>query len=750
MTAVGWTGQPVRRVEDAELLTGAGRYLDDIRLPGMLHLAVVRSPVAHALLGGIDTAAAAASPGVRLVLTGADVAGLSRLPVASDSGAQVFGPAVPILASERVRFAGEPVAVVVAESRAAAVDAAELVDVEYQELPAVTDPAAALAGQVVLHGDATDNVMFRWHQASGDVDAAFASAAAIVRADLELPRLAAAPLEPRGCLAAYDAAGDYLTVHASAQDPHRPRRQLAAVFGRTPESIRVIVPNVGGSFGSKSMLAPEAFATVLAALRLGRPVKWVETRSENFLAAYQGRGLRADCELAVAADGRFLALCARLTSDVGAYLYPVSPVPAVHAGTLATGCYDIPAASVEVTGVATNKVPTGPYRGAGRPEGAFIAERLADLTAAELGLDRAEIRRRNLIGPDAMPYRTAVGTTIDSGDFPRLLDRALELLDYDAALAEQRQARDRGEIYGVGMSVFLEPGGMGLWESAAVSVRPGGQVVAAVGSTAHGQGHQTAFAQLLADELGVPPAAIEIRAGDTATVPVGLGTFGSRSAITGGSALILAARELKATAIKLASERSGVPPAELAWRQGKIHGAGPPIDPPELSVTAGELSASAVFRLEQPVYSSGAYAAIVSIDASTGVLRVDRLVAAHDAGKVLNPLIAEGQVTGGTLQGFGEAVSEQVSYDADGQLLTGSFLSYGILSATEAPVLQSEFVEVPSPLNPLGVRGVGETGATGVPAVIASAVTDALSPLGVRHLDPPYTPEVLHAAVAVT
>jgi carbon-monoxide dehydrogenase large subunit len=735
-------------VEDERLLTGASRYVDDIALPGMLHLVAVRSPLAHARVVRIDADAARAAPGIKAVVTHADMAALGHLPIMTENGVQAADVPIPLLASRKVRFAGEPVAAVVATSRAAAVDAAELVVADYEELPVVVDPGAALAGRVVLHDDVPGNVLYRWQRTTPGVEEAFARAAHVVRARLELPRLAAAPMEPRGAVAAHDPATGLLTVYASAQGAHRPRMQLATVLRRPPESIRVVVGDVGGAFGSKSVLAPEAFVAAAVSERLGVPVKAVETRSENFLAAYQGRGQRADCELAVGADGRFLALRVRLTADVGAYLYPPTTVPPVLAGLLVTGVYDVGAASVEVLGVATNKVPTGPYRGAGRPEGAYISERMADLAAAELGLDRVEIRRRNLVPPAALPYQTAVGTTLDSGDFPLLLRRACELLDYDGALAERRQARDRGEVRGVGVAVFCEMSGLGFWESAAVSVAPDGKVIAHVGSSPHGQGHQTAFAQVLADALGLGLDQVEIRYGDTAEVPAGVGTFASQSAILGGSALAAAAAELKAKAVARAAAQLGLPAGLVSWQAGRLRGPDRALDLADLVTDGQPLSASGTFKLTAPVYSSGSFGVTVSIDRQTGGLSVGRLVGVHDAGQLLNPLIAEGQVAGGALQGFAETVSEQVVYGDDGQLLTGSFLAYGILSATEAPVLHGEFIATPSPLNPLGVKGVGETGTTGMPAVMASAVADALAPFGLKHLDPPYTAERLYRAMS--
>lgn len=744
--AARWTGQPARRVEDAALLTGAARFVDDLRLPGMLHLVVIRSPVAHARLERVDVSAARAAPGVRAVVTLADLGPFGSMPIQTDNGAQAADVPVPILAADRVRYAGEPVAALVAQNLAAAVDAAELVEADYAELPVVVDPAEALCGSVVLHDQVPDNVLVRWHAGDGDVEAELSRAARVITADLELPRLAAAPMETRCAVASYDAAADLLTVHASAQDPHRPRLQLAAVLRRPPESIRVIVGEVGGSFGSKSILAPEVFVAAALSIRLHAPVKWVETRSENFLSGYQGRGQRAECALGVTEDGRFLALRARVIADVGAYLYPPSTVPPVLAGSLVTGAYQMPAASVEVVGVATNKVPTGPYRGAGRPEGAYFAERMADIAAVELGLDRAEIRRRNLVPPPALPYRTAVGTTIDSGDFPALLRRVCELLNYDTVLRQQRSERELGRVCGCGLAVFLEPAGLGFWDSATVRLTPGGTAIAQVGTSAHGQGHRTTFGQLLADELGVDMSRVEIRFGDSAAAPAGLGTFASRSAIIGGSALAAAASKLKDQARERAAAAFGLSAEQCAWQAGRIVASGRQMTMAELA--AGEpLEATATFRLPGPVYSSGAYGVVIAVDRDTGALEVQQLVAVHDAGRVLNPLIAEGQVVGATLQGYAEAVSEQMVYGPDGQLLNGSFLGYGILSAAEAPVLRSEFMQTPSPLNPLGVKGVGETGTTGMPAVMASAVADALAQFGVRHLDPPYSPERLHAAM---
>jgi carbon-monoxide dehydrogenase large subunit len=547
-------GRPLRRREDEALLRGRGSYVDNLTPAGTVHLVAVRSPVAHARLTAMGVAAARRAPGVLAVLTGADLAGLvGRMPLLPIEGAEVADAPIPLLADGRVRFAGEPVAVVAAATRAAAVDAAELVEVDYDPLPVVVDPRAALEGAVRLHEHLDGNLLLRWRRRHGDVDGAFAAAARVVRGRFRMPRLVASPIEPRGALAAYDPAGDLLTLWLSAQDPHRPLRHLAAVLRRPPERCRVVVGDVGGAFGSKGALAPEAAVAAILALRLARPVKWVETRSESFLASYQGRGQEVQAELAVDAGGRFLALRARVLADLGAYLYPITAAPPVTTAMLLTGAYDVAAVDVEVLGVATNKVPTGPYRGAGRPEGAYVAERLADLAAADLGADPATVRRRNFIPPERFPYATALGFTYDSGEYGRALDRACALLGYRARRAEQRAARAAGRLYGIGLCVFVERAGAGLWEHGSVSLGPDGRATVRTGSTPHGQGHHTTFAQIAADALGLAPGEVTVEAGDTATVPAGMGTYASRSVTTGGSAVHLAAREVAAKAARIAA-----------------------------------------------------------------------------------------------------------------------------------------------------------------------------------------------------
>jgi len=713
----GWIGAALPRAEDERFVKGEARYAGDLKLPRMLHAAFVRSLHAHGRLLGVDAEAALASPGVRAVLTAADMEGLAPFPLAGRDGAQLAAVAHPVLARDRVRYVGEPVALVVAETAEQAADAAEWVTVEVEELPALVDPRSA-EGAPPLHEEAPDNVLLRWRRSAGDVEGAFAAADAVVRARIAVPRLIAAPIEPRVVLAAHDAEADVLTLWLSAQDQHRQLAGLTRVLGRPPSGLRVVVPDVGGAFGSKGVPQAETAAVAVAALRLGRPVKWVETRTENSLAVYQGRGQEIDAELALAADGRMLALRARVLADLGAYLYSTTPVAPLTAAMLLTGCYAIPAAAVEVAGVCTNKVPTGPYRGAGRPEAALAVERLVDLAAGELGLDRVEIRRRNAIAPERFPYETPLGFTYDSGDYLGALDAALELAGWDALLAERDRLRAEGRLAGVGLALYVERVGPGS-ETARLTVERDGSVVLRTGSSPHGQGHETTFAQIVAEELGVEPSAVAVRWGDSFDIPEGTGTFASRSVTVGGSAALLAARELRAR-----------------------------LDAGD----AAPLDVSARFELPGPVFSFGAYVTSVEIEPETGEVVLGRVVAVDDCGRIVNPLLAEGQVVGAVVQAVGECLHEQVGHDADGQPLAINLYEYHLPTAQSAPRVASALRETPSPFNPLGAKGVGEGGSIGTPAAIANAVADALGPLGIRDVDPPFTAsrvwEALRAASA--
>lgn len=756
-----WIGRPLKRDEDLRFLRGQARFVDDITLPGMVHLVIARSPLAHARVRGIDAEPVRRAPGVLAVVTGDHLAGLAALPIAAPEEARVAPVPHPILAGEKVRYVGEPVAGVLAESRAAAVDAAERLGVKYEPLEAVIDPHEALGGRVLLHEGLGDNILLRWSRSAGDVAGAFAGAVRVVRGKFHIPRLAAAPIEPRGVVAEYDAAGDLLTLWGSAQDPYRPRAQLSRVLRRAEERIRFVVPDVGGAFGSKGALAPEAAVAAWLALQYGRPVKWVEDRRENFAAAYQGRGLDAEVEVAVDAAGLIRAVRARLTADLGAYLYPPTPVPPISTAMLLTGPYAIGAAEVELLGVATNKVPTGPYRGAGRPEAAYIIERMVDLVAQEIRGDPIEVRRANLIPPDRFPYRTPLGFTYDSGQYARALDRACALLDYPRWRKEQRRAREGGRLLGVGVALYVERAGSGVWESAAVAVDPAGRVIVRTGSTAHGQGHGTMFAQIAADALGIDRSAIVVEQGDSAALPRGVGTFGSRSTTLGGSAVLLALEQIRTKATAIAAHLLEAAAGDIEWQDGRLAVRGSPARglafhevaaaahrPERLPAHLAEgLAASAEFSLPGPVFPFGAYAAVVEVERETGGVEVLRFVAVDDAGRIINPLLAEGQVIGATVQGLGQSLVEEVVYDGAGQLLTGTFADYGLLRAPRIPHVESAFLETPSPFNPLGAKGIGEAGAIGTPAAVASAVMDALLPLGIRHIDLPFTPEKLWRAV---
>lgn len=705
-------GASLRRREDARVLRGETRYLDDIEWPGMAHAAFVRSPYAHASIASISVPPA--TDGLVAVITAADLGDEVRpFPVMQPQGAEVReSEAHPVLADGEVRYVGQPVALVIAGSRALAEDAAERVEVDYDPRPVVTSPRSS------------DLELMRWQRRAGDVDAAFAAAAHIVTGSYALPRLAAVPMEPRGCIASHDAAADLLTVWCSAQDTHRPLEHLAHILGRPERAIRVIVPDVGGAFGSKGVIAPEVAAVAAAALRLDRPVKWAEDRLENLIAASHGRGIEGDLELALDAEGRMLALRARLWSDLGGYLLTTTPLPPHTAATLIAGCYDIAVADVCVVGARTHRVPIGPYRGAGRPDAAYMLEALVDDAARQTGIDRVALRRRNLIR--TFPHTTPTGLQYDSGDFERCLDLALELAGDGP---EPRAGDDGGCVRGTGIAVYVERAG-GAFETAAIELLPGGRFAVASSSSPHGQGHDITFAQIAADRLQAPIDAIELSFGDSATTPPGVGTFGSRSVAMAGSAVAVASDRLVEQARVLAGEAGLDTAPALNW-VALAQAADTP------------LRAQAEFRSAN-VFSSGAYAASVRIDRATGALTVERLVAVDDAGTLINPLLVHGQVLGGAVQALGECLSEEAVYDEDGQMRSGSLLEYGLLTASDVPPILTGEVQTPSPLNPLGAKGAGEGGAVGTLPAVANAVADAL---GGRYVAPPFTAEKLWRAL---
>jgi aerobic carbon-monoxide dehydrogenase large subunit len=729
-------GKPLVRREDPSMVRGQAGYLDDIQRPNMAYAGFVRSHHAHAGITAIRKPDEA--PGLLAVITGLDLRGrVKPFPIGAPPGVELADEPHPVLAEDEVRYVGQPVAAVITASREAAEDALELVEVDYEPR------------EPVLSAESSDFELTRWSRSGGDVADAFAAAAHVVRGRYGLPRLVAAPIEARGAVAEHDPSADLLTVWCSMQDTHRPLAQLSQILGRDEERLRVIVPHVGGAFGSKGVIPPEAVVSAIAAIELGRPVKWVEDRTDNFLAAYQGRGMQGELELALDADGRMLALRGTLTADLGAYLFTTTAIPPHTAGALLTGCYDIPAASVTVVGRRTNKVPTGPYRGAGRPEAAYLTECLVDDAARQLGVDRIELRRRNLIR--RFPHETPLGLSYDSGDYERCLDVALELL---GAAGEGDASPSR--LTGTGIALYVERAA-GQWEAATVSLNPDGRILVASSASPHGQGHDITFAQIAGDRLGVEVDRVVLRFGDSALVPRGVGTFGSRSTAVAGSAIVLAVDVLVEQGRALVAHLLGFAPGQVEYAGGRFSVDGRDIEWAELARFAHDpaglpagvkegLVSSARFDSEL-VFSSGAYAASVEIDAETGQVTVRRVAAVDDAGRIINPLLAHGQVMGGAVQGLGECLTEQVVYDEDGQLTTATFVDYGLLTTGDVPEIVIGEVSSPSPRNPLGAKGVGEGGAIGTLPAVANAVADAL---GGRRIDPPYQSEKVWRALSET
>jgi len=723
-------GRAIVRREDPALLTGHGVYLDDVTPPGTLHAFVVRSPVAHARIAGVDVTDARNAPGVAAVFTAADLAGIGPLPGAEGLPPGSVNPAYPLLAADKVLWAGQPVALVVADTPEHAADAAELVVADYSELPAVTSPDEALAPDApVLHDGATGNTAFTRRLSAGDAAAAFAAAAYQVRQRMVSQRIAPVALEPRGVLAC-PAADGRLEVRLSTQRPHGSRNWLARMLGMEPERLRVVVGDMGGGFGAKGPIYPDQVAVIVAARTLGRPVKWVEERNESFLATTHGRDQVADLAMAADADGRITAIRGSVHASFGAYFTPNAPGSLLgRLGPMLPQGYRITNFDVDLTGVFANTTPVGPYRGAGRPEAAYFCERLVDLLAAETGLDPAEIRRRNFIPPADFPYTTCTGLTYDSGDYRAGLDLLLEKLSAHAA-----PPASEGHLVGVGIASFVEPGGVtprapgpadAGGDMATVTVSASGAVTVAVGTSAHGQGHETAFAQLAADLLGVEYEEVTVVFGDTDTAPFGYGTFGSRSAVAGGTAVYNACQAALEAARRVDA----------------------PMSLPEAAARLGGITATASSGAPPETYASGSYACVVSVDPDTGRVRLLRVVAVDDCGVVLNPLLVEGQVHGAIAQGVGQALYEHVQYDQAGQPMSASLMDYAVPFADSLPAIESYLVCTPSPVNPLGVKGMGESGTIGVTPALVNAVMDALRPYGIRHLDMPLTPEKIWAAI---
>lgn len=676
-------------------------------------------------------------------------------------------PRVP-LAGDAVHYVGQPVAAVLALDRCIAEDAAALVDVDYEPLPAMVTPEQALEPDAPrVHAVLSSNVAFEHTWTTGDVDDAFRRAAHVVRGRFSQPRIAALPMEPRGCVAQYD--GSWLTVWISTQMPHRVRRDLAAVLAIPEHRIRVIAPEVGGSFGCKVGLYDDEIVTIAAALRFRRCVKWVETRSENLVATAHGRGQILDAELAATADGVFLAIRVRGLADVGAYVETFTAGPPLQTGRLITGAYKIPAASFAVRGVYTHKTPTGSYRGAGRPEATYVIERLADLAAAKIGIDPADIRRRNLIGEQEFPYRTPSGLTFDTGRYACTFDRALTLAGYTALRREQAQARREGRLLGVGLATFVEPAGTGPsrlmpfagWEYGSVRVEPSGHVVVVTGISPHGQGQETTFAQIVADELGTSLEDVDVVHGDTAVVPAGFGTGGSRGTPVGGTAVYLAVQAVKDKVRRIAAHLLEVSAEDIVWEGGDLHVRGAPARALAFRDIAREahraerlpaglepgLEASRAWDPPNFTAPFGAYVAEVEVMPDTGEVHLRRFVGVDDVGHILSPLLVEGQLHGGMAQGVGQALLEEIVHDTTGQCLTRTLMDYAMPKAANLVNFELDNTVTPTPLNPLGAKGVGEAGAVGTPVAVMNAVLDALRPLGVHEFDMPAQPLKVWTAI---
>jgi len=748
-------GKPIPRTEDRRLLTGQGRYVADLPLPGAAQVVFIDSPIAHARIAGIDTTRARTAPGVLAVVTAADL-GLERTPPVQPIHDQRM--LRPWLADGVVRYVGEPVAAVVAAEQAQAVDAAELVEIDYDPLDVVVDARAAARDQVLLFPEAGTNTCMElpspW---STDL---FDGCEVVIQLSMTQQRMAACPIEPR-CAAA-DWGGDgRLTFWASTQAPHRLRDQLATALGLAPGRVRVVVGGVGGAFGAKGGTYREEVLVGWLARHLGRPLRWVETRSESMVGMFHGRAVAQDVELGGRRDGSLLAYRVRVIQDAGAYP-TFGGLQVLRARALASGVYAIPRVEAGGRAVLTNTTPIGPIRGAGRPEANVVIERAVDRFAAEIGMDPAEVRRRNLIPAAAFPYTTATATTYDSGDYQALLDSVLSAGGYAELRAEQARRRAGGDplLLGVGLGMFVEVADpLGGGEYGAVEIGADGGAVVRTGSSAHGQGHQTTWAQIVADRLGIPMERVEVRYGDTDQVPAGIGTFGSRSAQAGGGAVRRSAVRVLEQARRLAAELLEADPADVMLDRaaGRLHLAGSPDRGHSWAELAKEAAGSrTVLRAEvfpgdeqasPPAWPSGAVLAAVEVDSETGVVRIRSLVACDDAGKLLNPLIVTGQVHGGLAWGVAHALLEEFVYDEDGNPRTANFGDYGVITADALPRYELHEIVSPAPGNELGVKGVGEAGTVGAPGAILNAVVDALAHLGVRHLDPPATPEKVLRAI---
>ena len=772
-------GESVPRTEDERFLTGRGAYVANMLPEGTVFAKFVRSTYAHARILHIDTARAAALPGVLGVFTAADLKGEigSIFTAWLIPNSNLKTPPYSALAKDVVRYAGEAVAVVVAEDPYVAEDARELVEVTYDPLSVVVDGEAAMKeGGPPLHAEAPNNIAFHWVNAGiGDVDAVFKEADVLMSQRFVSQRLQPSAMEPRAAIAQYEPGTKGLTLHVTSQNPHVHRLVLSLVLGVPEQRFRVVAPDVGGGFGSKIPVYPWEAVVCWLAMRLGRPVKWVEDRTENFLATTHGRDQVQYVDLAAKKDGTILGIKVKVVANMGAYLSTAAPgIPTILFGFMPGGCYAIKAGKVEVTGVFTNTTPVDAYRGAGRPEALFIIERMVDILARKLGMDPAELRRKNLIPADKFPYQTALGLVYDSGNYERAMRKALDIVGYEKLRQEQGQARKEERLMGIGLSTYVEVCGLapsavstgtgfqgGLWGSSTVRLSPTGKATVYTGAHPHGQGEETTFAQIVSTELGLPLADIDVVHGDTKATPMGMGTYGSRATAVEGGSIALSARKVREKARKIAGHLLEVSEDDLEFVDGKFTVKGVPTKGKTIqeiawaAYMAGSmpkgvepiLEASTFYDPENFVFPFGTHICVVDVDKETGQVSIRRYVAVDDCGVQINPMIVEGQVHGGVLQGLAQAMLEQAVYDEHGNLLTSNFLEYLVPSSLEAPRIETDSTVTPSPHNPIGVKGVGETGAIASSQAFVNAVCDALAPYGVVHIDMPVTPEKVWKAI---
>jgi carbon-monoxide dehydrogenase large subunit len=781
---MSYVGKSIRRKEDPRLITGRGTYVDDVKLIGLLHMALVRSPHAHAKIKKINVTKAANHPGVVAVFTGADLQGqLGSLPAgwvlrADDKHTvgDMKAPPHPPLAYETVRYVGDAVAAVVANDPYTAADAARLVDVSYDLLPVVTDAEAATKrGAPRLHTEAPNNTSFEWKVSGGDYAKAAKAADVVVKQKFINQRLIPNAMETRGVVADYNPGTEQVTIWTSTQIPHLVRLLFSAVTGHPEQKVRVIAPEVGGGFGSKLYLYAEEVITGIVAKNLGKPVKWTEGRQENYLATTHGRDHITYAEVCGDKDGTITGLKVTTYANLGAYLSTFAPgIPTVLFGLMLSGVYKYPNVDCTVFGTFTNTTPVDAYRGAGRPEATYLVERMVDAFAREIGRDPVAVRRKNFLTPFKNGKVVATGVKYDSGNYRAPLDKALEMFDLKAFREEQKAARKEGRLLGVGFSTYIEICGMapsavaaalgagaGLWESSTVRIHPTGKITVYTGTSPHGQGHETTLSQVVADELGVDPANVEVLHGDTDKQQFGTGTFGSRSITVGGAALVMSLRKVKEKMRKIAAHQMNVPEKNVMMEGGKLFMEDVREKSMDFGTVVGEaynaknlpkgmepgLEATSFFDPENFTWPFGCHIAVVEIDEATGQTKLVRYVAVDDIGNVVNPMIVDGMVHGGIAQGVGQALQEGAVYGENGQLLTGSMLDYAVPTAEDLPSYETARTVTPTPVNPLGVKGAGEAGTIAASPAVMNAAVDAVAHLGINHLDMPLRSEVVWKAV---